>query len=247
MKRVSLCVVFLGSLALGSGCAGHFDALNATGFQTIERKEGRYWAYVPNDAAEREQRGELLPVILYLHDGDARGDEPEQATQDGLGAIVEKSQGKFPFVVLFPLLPSRHNWSDPMEITRIDHLIDDALHRVGGDPDRVYVTGAGMGGTGTWQLAAANPGRFAAIIPIASASDASIASKLGGLPVWAIHGAADSIARPPSELIGGLGASAKLTLVPGAGHAIATRAYREPGLFEWLLAQKRGPVVPVGT
>jgi predicted peptidase len=229
--------VLLSIVVTGSGCAGQFDAAQATGFQTIERKEGRYWAYVPNDAAQREQRGELLPVLVYLHDADERGDEPEQATQGALGKLVEQSHGQFPCVVLFPLLGPKHRWGDVIELQRLDRTIEDALHRVGGDPDRVYVTGVGLGASGAWQLAAAFPGRFAALVPIAGAAEASIAPGIGKLPVWALHGSSDSV-RPPTALVGALGATAKLTLL-GGGHDIAARAYREPGLVEWLLAQKR--------
>lgn len=228
------------AITILAGCAGHFDAASATGFQTITRKDGVYWAYVPNDAVKREQRGELMPVLVYLHDASARGDDPEQATQDGLGAIVEKTQGAYPLVVLFPQLARGKSWTDPLELAKLDHLIDDALHRIGGDPDRLYLTGVGLGGTGAWRLAAENPGRFAALVPIAAAAGAELAPALGALPVWSMSADREDDA----GALDVLGKKAKHTTVPRGRGSVAARAYATPGLVEWLLLQRRLTAAP---
>jgi predicted peptidase len=45
--------------------------------------------------------------------------------------------------------------------------LDEAVREFNGDPDRLYLAGFSLGGYGTWQIAAANPGKFAALVPVA--------------------------------------------------------------------------------
>ena len=53
------------------------------------------------------------------------------------------------------------------------------------DPERVYLTGLSMGGYGTWSLAAAHPGRFAAIAPICGGGAPAEACALKHTPAGA--------------------------------------------------------------
>ena len=247
-----------------SGCASRFDVASAPGFQLIEGPQGHYYAYVPKDASERVQRGEKLPVILYLHGGGERGTDPEKPTQVGLGPYVAQSNGSFPFVVLFPQCPAGHYWAEPAQIEHAIAILDDALPRIGGDADRVYLTGNSLGGYGTWLAAAAHPDRFAAIAPIcggvkppkgvrvpkdsrfANLADPypAVAEAIGHVPTWAFVGAKDWLV-PPAEsekMVAALkerGDDAKLTIYPGVGHASWDVAYADPALFTWMAAQRR--------
>ncbi len=61
-----------------------------------------------------------------------------------------------------------------------------AEHRV--DEERVYLTGAGRGGHGTWGLASRMPDRFAAIAPIRGFLDGVVDwDALAELPIWTAH------------------------------------------------------------
>ena len=64
-------------------------------------------------------------------------------------------------------------------------------HKV--DKDRVYLTGLSMGGFGTWALAAYQPDRFAAIIPICGGGEQLMTRRLTHIPIWAFHGAKDPV------------------------------------------------------
>jgi predicted peptidase len=101
-----------------------------------------------------------------------------------------------------------------------------------------------MGGAGTWGLAAAQPERFSAIVPVCGFGPTAVAEKVKGLPIWSFLGDADSdrIVRDTRALLDALreaGAKPKQTEYRGIGHNSWDRAYNEPGLVEWVLAQRR--------
>src|SRR6185437_1098771 len=69
--------------------------------------------------------------------------------------------------------------------------LDEVLRDYKVDPKRVVLTGLSMGGRGSWEMAAAHPDRFAAVIPICGPGDPDAAGRLKGLPVWTFCGDAD--------------------------------------------------------
>ncbi len=261
----SVSVALCACATLLTGCATvHFVPSAADGFHIVDSPEGRYYAYLPKDAATRIAAGEKLPVILFLHGGGQRGSDPEDPTQVGLGPFVEARHGDFPFVVLFPQCPRGRFWAEPAQKARLLRLLDDALVRLHGDPSRVYLTGNSMGGYGTWLLAAEHPEKFAAIAPICGGVKpprgvpvpqdsrfgnladpyTAVAVALGGMPTWAFHGAKDWVVSPEQskKIVAALrarGNPAKHTIYAGVGHDSWNRAYAEPALFEWLASQRR--------
>jgi predicted peptidase len=112
------------------------------------------------------------------------------------------------------------------------------------DPKRVVLTGLSMGGNGSWELAAAQPERFAAVVPICGRGRPETPAKLKSLPVWALCGDGDRDQtvlgiRSMVETLIREGATARLTEYRGVGHLSWDRAYNDPELIEWMLAQKR--------
>jgi len=97
-----------------------------------------------------------------------------------------------------------------------------------------------MGGGGTWQLAAATPDRFAAILPVAGYGDPSDAEQLAGIPIWAFHGRRDWVV-PVAETesmvaaIRTAGGNPKLTIFPYYGHWIWSSVFRDRDVYDWLL------------
>ena len=75
-------------------------------------------------------------------------------------------------------------------------LLDEIVKKYKVDQDRIYVTGLSMGGFGTWSLAAYQPNRFAAIVPICGGGEVYWADTLAHIPAWAFHGAKISQSHP---------------------------------------------------
>jgi poly(3-hydroxybutyrate) depolymerase len=98
----------------------------------------------------------------------------------------------------------------------------------GADPARVYVTGNSMGGSGTWFLAQKYPERFVAIAPSAGPIPEAVYpyERLKGIPVFAVHGDADSVTSAPATgamvaRLRMLGFPATFREVKGATHTTA--------------------------
>jgi predicted peptidase len=172
-------------------------------------------------------------------------------SQDVRLEVVEGFE--LPCIVAAPQCPAESDWAlhDDALIALLDQLA--ATYAV--DPGRVYLTGLSMGGRGAWRLAAANPGRFAALVPICArrpdwlrGSDA--VCRLHDMPIWVFHGALDQVV-PVEEsdtMVAALrecGAVVRYTIYPDAGHDSWTPAYAEPELYTWMLSQRRTPGPPL--
>jgi predicted peptidase len=247
--------------ALIGACAhGRFPPDASHGFVRVDGASS-YFVYLPKAWSPSRS----WPVIVYLHGGAERGDDPARPTQVGLGPAIYRTHGAFPFVVLFPQAPAGTYWGMPDNNARVLAALDDALTRYHGDPDRVILTGNSLGGFGTWFLGALHPERFAALVPIcggvrgrAPSAEApfarvpddqrprEIARRIGRTPVWIFHGAADWLvpvrfSREMAEELKRAGADVRYTEYPGVGHPSWERAYAEPGLFDWMAQARRTP------
>jgi len=257
--------VLLGCCVSGLlGCtAPLFTPSTTPGFQLSagEATHGdpKYYVYVPKDWTADK----AWPVVVYLHGSGERGRDPAQPTQTGVGRVVYKSGGGFPAIVVFPQVGKGEFWGMPDTNLRVIRALDEVMSRYHGDPTRVYLTGNSLGGFGTWFMAALNPDRFAALVPIcggvrgkAPRPDAPFAqvpqeqrakefvAKIGRTPVWIFHGKKDffvpvSYSQEMNAALKAGGGDVRYTEYPDLGHQSWDRAYADPALWTWLLAQHR--------
>jgi predicted peptidase len=198
--------------------------------------ESRFLLYLPEgyDTINRQ-----WPLLLFLHGSGERGNILEMVKKHGPPKMIEYGH-KFPFIVVSPQCPEDQRWSEEV----MDMLLDEMVRCYRIDTNRIVVTGLSMGGTGTWDLAIAYPGRFAAIAPICGRADPKEAARIKDLPIWVFHGAKDDIV--PLEMsenmvnaLKALGSPVKFTVYPDAGHDSWTETYNNPELWEWLEAQHK--------
>lgn len=188
------------------------------------------------------------PLILFLHGAGERGTNVWLVATHGPPKIV-KSQPDFPFIVVSPQCATGRTWSDDALLA----LLTDIQTRYNVDPTRVYLTGLSMGGFGTWSLGLTHPEKFAAIAPICGGGDPlkallpnpRKAAALKSLPVWAFHGAKDSVVKlsETERMVNALKEAGctdvQLTVYPEAGHDSWTATYENPTFYEWLLSHER--------
>ena len=198
----------------------------------------KYLLFLPEDYGQQEKD---WPLMLFLHGAGERGSDLQKVKVHGPPKIVEK-QEDFPFIVVSPQCPKGDWWDEKLDV--LTNLLDDIVTRYDVDTDRIYLTGLSMGGYGTWALASKYPDRFAAIVPICGGGKRFMAYRLKDTPVWAFHGAKDSVvpleeSEEMVEAINDRGGNAKLTVYPDAGHDSWTKSYDNQELYEWLLEHRR--------
>jgi len=197
---------------------------------------GRYLLYLPPGYDPDRQ---AWPLLLFLHGSGERGNHLNRVKRHGPPRLLQQGR-QFPFIVVSPQCPEGETWS----VTFLDRLLDEVQRRYRVDPDRIYVTGLSLGGYGTWALAEAFPGRFAAIAPVCGGGDPSRAAALKHLPVWVFHGEKDLLVpvRESEVMVDALrkaDGNVRFTAYPDKGHDCWTVTYENPELYRWLLEQSR--------
>ena len=204
-----------------------------------------YLLSLPNGYNQSKAR---WPLLLFLHGAGERGNDIRQVAKHGppkqASQPSQNQYGYGAFIVVSPQCPRGTQWSDKKQLQLLGKLIDHIKTRYRIDPDRVYVTGLSMGGYGTWYLAAAMPGRFAAIAPICGGGNPEDAKKLAELPIWAFHGAKDRVvpvsqSQQMVDAVKDRGGNVQFTVYPDAGHDSWTATYANPALARWLLSHRR--------
>jgi predicted esterase len=206
------------------------------------QQDRKYAVFVPPQYATKPTH--RWPLIVFLHGSAECGIDGIKHTTVGLPVYISKRATRFPFLVV---MPQAHQTSfRGAEAAAIWAILDDVDRNYRVDHDRIYLTGLSMGGIGTWELAVLRPDIFAAIVPVCGFAPIEYLSNIKDLPVWAFHGALDqnvSVAgtRDAIAALRKLGADPKYTEYPDLAHVCWDRAYAEPGLYKWLLNQRRRP------
>lgn len=200
-----------------------------------------YSVYVPPDYHTQA----AWPVVLYLHGAGVGGHDGQQHLSDGLAAVI-RAEGDFDAIVVFPQCeeldaPLLSRWAaDAPDGRRALRILDEVRSEFAIDPQRQILTGWSMGGYGAWNLAAADPDRWAAVVPVSGGGNVELATRITA-PVWAIHGASDrAIPSEPSQLlvdaVTRAGGQATMTSLADVGHDAWRYAYSSPTVRRWMLS-----------
>ncbi|MHB8973050.1 MAG: carboxylesterase family protein [Pirellulaceae bacterium] len=238
----------VGLFASTGRCSAADDPKPEPGKQQAQKLERtvkvtmNYLLYLPKEYAQKD----AWPLLLFLHGAGERGDDLDRVKVHGPPKLIAAGK-EFPFLVVSPQCPNKQ-WWQPHELSA---LLDEIVEKYRVDPARIYVTGLSMGGFGTWSLAGFSPNRFAALVPICGGGDPQTVKRFAHLPVWAFHGAKDSVVPLAAsermvEALKKANGTVKFTVDPEADHDSWTAAYDNPELYTWLLAQQRASQEPAG-
>jgi predicted peptidase len=203
--------------------------------------------------------GQSYPLVVFLHGAGERGRDNEKQLKYLPTWLAEPPlRERHPTFLLAPQCREDERWVDvswadkkstPQGPPTTDMLaVIAALNAVVTaepvDPRRIYLTGLSMGGYGTWDLAARQPERFAALLPICGGGDEATAPRLAKLPIWCFHGDADQAvpverSRSMIAAVRAAGGAPKYSELPGVGHDSWTPAYRDPAVLNWLVSQRQ--------
>jgi len=217
----------------------------------------RYQVYVPSSY----DGSRAWPVVLFLHGAGERGDDGLLQTTVGIAAAIRRYPERYPAIVVMPQAPRDSFWAGPPGDAALAAL-DRTCAEFNVDPKRMYLTGLSMGGHGSWYLGYHHAERFAALLVICGfvgdrpnrptvvppgegTPYQRMAARVKTLPIWIVHGEADSRvpvteSRLMHEALGAVDADVQYTELPGTDHDSWTATYDSASIVRWLFEQRRG-------
>lgn len=200
-----------------------------------------YLLYKPKNFS----KGKASPLLVYLHGSGAAGNNLLMLKESGIPKLIEEGQD-YPFIVISPQLRADMNNRWPPDFVKefITHVSNNYLI----DPNRIYLTGFSMGGTGVWEYATAYPNTISCAVPLSGWGNTHEVCRMKNVPTWAFHGAKDDIVSPKGSrnlttTLKNCGGNVTLTELPNVGHEAWREAYSYPGLINWIAARNKADTV----
>jgi pimeloyl-ACP methyl ester carboxylesterase len=211
-------------------------------FRAVDGSEQPYAVYSPPIEA-----GKTYPLVISLH--------MEQSThrlnlRQVLGGDQVRPMAHPDAIVACPLARGTMGYAGIAERDVYD-VVADVERRFPIDPDRVYLTGISMGGSGALRLALTRPDVWAAVAAVCPMPDPEIEALAGNavnLPVRIYAGEQDPLVpvaetRAWQRRLVDAGVPAEYLEFPGVRHNAWVLAYREGAVFDWFaqFRRKRAP------
>ncbi|MBN1120691.1 MAG: hypothetical protein JXJ17_06405 [Anaerolineae bacterium] len=210
--------------------------------ETLTESYGKgFLVYLPEGYEENPDQ--TWPLIIFLHGAGDRGDNLYLLAKASPFMMI-RAGNPLPFIIIAPLMSDTEFYSSFPD-NYLNGVLDQALVDYRVDESRIYVTGLSMGGEATYRFALLQPDRFAAIAPLAAyLFHPSPMEPIRDLPVWAIHGADDTIISPstgqvPVDMLRAVGGNVEFTVLEGHDHDVWTDTYSDPAFYDWLLSHQR--------
>lgn len=160
--------------------------------------ERNYTVYLP----EEYDGSRVFPVVRFLHGSGERGSDGGLPAQVGPGAVIFAHPENYPFIGGFPRAhETLRADSDDAKAALV--AFDEILRTCEFDTDEIIFTNLSMGGSGSWSIGAAHPGRFSAVVPVRGSGDPERVGPLKETPIRALLGDSDSdrVVQPTRALV----------------------------------------------
>lgn len=242
MKKLPVLALFA---FIGTGCALGQPAaspppgqdLRHSYFSDIDRTEQPYRIYVPTAYDGKRP----FPLVIAMHGtgGTENGlFEDKRIPPNELKRVAEK----YSVLMVCPLGRGTTEYRGIGE-NDVFCVLADMQKRYRVDPERIYLTGQSMGGTGAAYLALHHPDLFAASAPLAAAySFPWLAANGRHVPFWWIQGAKDADVYLSGVTVGvermrQLGQDVRRDLIPNEEHPAGLA--RIDAVVGWLIQHRR--------
>ena len=196
------------------------------------------------------------PVIFYLHGASGRGRDGRAQLIVGLGPGLKQRAATTPFLAVFPqnenlrgrLLGGWHD--DSRELDRGLKILDEVERTYAVNKNHRVLVGVSMGAFGAWSLAAKDPTRWKAVVPVSGGGKPEFIPGLAKVPVWAFHAADDTLVpmSASTNLIDGINAAGGrgfVSIVPTGGHNIGNHVFGQDEVWEWMLHPEKPAVTNI--
>ena len=199
----------------------------------VDDTDQPYVLYVPKSI----DRARKYPVVISLRDESA---EPR------LNVLRLLQHHDIDYFVACPFTRGAPAYQGIPE-REIYEVLADLKQRYPVDDDRVYLTGAGLGGAGALWLALTRPDTWAAVAllgPAALQKAEEFAANALNLPIRLFHGDQDPLvpveqSRQWHKRLLDLGVQVEYNEYPGIRHNVWDRAYKDGAIFDWFARFRR--------
>lgn len=200
----------------GIFCSAYFSAADGSGQHFVVSLPSNY------------SPSATYPLIVHLH---GAGGVP------GLNATTQYNRQNFILVMPWGRGNSGYRGLGEDDVLQVIAWMKE-WYKI--DPDRVYVTGASMGGEGAWRMVSRHPDLFAAAAPICGYTGEASIENLRNVPVFNQHGGQDWVvpvanSRYAVKKLQDWGYPVLYKEIPDSGHGIS-------GVYpanDWMLELRR--------
>jgi len=200
------------------------------------------------------------PLLVILHGAGERGSDNIKQLDYSTVMFIKEIRKKYSPLILLPQCPSDNVWTinpqrpfnnfnlDSIPVSTTLEIVRDIIlllmKKYSVDPNRIYIIGYSMGGTGTWEMILRNPDLFAAAVPICAASDPSKASLVKDIHIWAFSAENDQIYNyhETEEMVKKLkenNSDINFTLYGNQDHYIWDLIFNDPDVSDWLFSKEK--------
>lgn len=222
---------------------------------TWTNKPVEYLAY-KNEAYSKDLTGQKRPVLFFFHgDGEKRRENNTidiLKTSASLVRIVNEGKD-VDMLVIAPQLPVSIPWVTP---GFMNELVEQVKAKYNIDTNRIYISGYSGGGGGMYYLAATQPKKIAATVPVSAVNGFWGAPGLSycaikDIPLWGFHADNDgtvnlnNLNEPIKQINACIPAPLVAPIktvynnVPDPHGYVGYTAFRLDALYEWILAKTK--------
>ncbi len=216
---------------------------------TAQAGDRNYLLFLPSNYGK--DPAQKWPLILFLHGSGTSSTNTDMLLYEALPQILGFTPD-FPFIVLSPQLtgkPGDEYWFQDKVEASVFSLLDEVTAAYAVDTTRIYLTGVSIGGNGVWEYGLRHPDSFAALAPVmgfvGDTAGFHVPTNICSLkdkPIWAFHGAVDTIVPLEAEqsLVDALKACdgyIQFTVYSVGDHDISGKVYQDQEFYTWMLAQ----------
>lgn len=210
-----------------------------------------------------QKENEKMPLIIYLHSGDANGTDNEKQLIHSPKIVTDSTfRTKHSFYFIAPQCKPKTSWSNTgkwkdggawvnykidkkikPQLALVKALIDSLIVTKTIDKSRIYIIGSSMGGFGVWDLICRFPNTFAAAVPVCGIADTLMAKSIVNTPIWVFHGGKDAhvdvqYSRIMVQAINNAGGRPQFTEFSDLPHDIRDTVYNNREVWDWMFLQK---------